>query len=135
MPYFSFLRSLFLGCPKNPETLEDCSNHGDCDSVTHKCECNAAWSGVACHIPWCPGNGNCFDRGFCNPDYFEPVCENCQQGWMGPDCNTPCVNGVQVSAFAIYQVMIDSCRYKRPQMLGVRTLTMHNKVSINTSVY
>ena len=87
----------FIGCPKHPDTGEECSNHGDCDSATHICSCNSGWSGVACHIPWCPGNGVCFNRGFCNPEYETPVCEDCDRDWMGPDCNTPCVHGEQVS--------------------------------------
>ena len=51
---------------------------------------------MACHVPVCPGNGDCFGRGFCNGEYMTPRCENCDPGWMGPDCNTGCVNGVQV---------------------------------------
>lgn len=86
-----------IGCPKNPDSQEECSNHGSCDSATHICECEAGWVGVACHEPWCPGEGNCFGRGFCNPNYTTPKCEECQSDWMGPDCNTPCVNGIQVS--------------------------------------
>ena len=87
---------LFVGCPKNEDNGKECSDHGDCDSVTHECSCDEAWTGVACHLPNCPGNGNCFGRGFCNPDYDTPVCEDCETGWMGPDCNTPCVHGTQV---------------------------------------
>ena len=51
---------------------------------------------MACHEPVCPGNGNCFGRGFCNGTYETPRCEDCVKGWMGRDCNTVCEHGLQV---------------------------------------
>ena len=38
------------GCPRNPTTNVECSNHGDCNSQTKKCKCDRGWTGAACHI-------------------------------------------------------------------------------------
>ena len=50
---------------------------------------------LGCELPDCPGAPNCFDRGYCNSSVSPPVCQNCIAGWMGDDCNDPCVHGVQ----------------------------------------
>ena len=81
------------GCPGFDE---DCSGHGDCNSALHECTCYPAWTGVGCHIPDCPGEPDCNDRGFCNGTLDEPTCQNCSRGWMGPGCEEPCVNGIQI---------------------------------------
>ena len=41
----------------------------------------------------CPGEPDCNGRGFCNPNYEEPRCTNCDPGYMGPECDDPCVHG------------------------------------------
>lgn len=52
------------------------------------------WKGVGCHIPDCPGTPDCFGRGYCNGTGRQtPRCTGCKMGWMGEDCNQPCVHG------------------------------------------
>lgn len=61
-----------------------------------KCECYSGWDvpgNIACSLPNCPGEPDCFDRGYCNITYSNPRCTDCDPGWMGVDCNTKCVHG------------------------------------------
>ncbi|XP_072025321.1 uncharacterized protein [Amphiura filiformis] len=81
--------------PGCPGFGTDCTGHGDCNSALHECTCYPGWTGVGCHIPDCPGHPDCNDRGFCNGTLETPACQNCSQGWMGPACADPCVNGIQ----------------------------------------
>ncbi|KAK3101710.1 hypothetical protein FSP39_005732 [Pinctada imbricata] len=83
------------GCPRNPVTDVECSNHGDCNSQTKECKCDRGWTGAACHIADCPGEPDCYNRGVCNDKLVEPKCHNCSEGWMGEACNDPCVNGTE----------------------------------------
>ncbi|XP_019646039.1 PREDICTED: uncharacterized protein LOC109486623 [Branchiostoma belcheri] len=81
------------GCPGEGE---DCSGHGECNSVQHKCFCFPGWSGNGCETPDCPGEPDCNNRGYCNgTGRSTPICTNCQEGWMGPACDDPCVHGKQ----------------------------------------
>ena len=82
--------------PGCPGLDRDCSGHGNCNAALHHCTCNEGWAGKACDIPDCPGAPDCFDRGFCNVLLQVPTCQNCSLGYMGPACNDPCINGLQV---------------------------------------
>ncbi|XP_071506024.1 uncharacterized protein [Diadema antillarum] len=88
-------RGDFCQIPGCPGIGTDCSGHGDCNSAIHECTCYPGWSGVACHEPDCPGEPDCYDRGFCNTTRDPPTCTNCSVGYMGSDCNEPCVKGIQ----------------------------------------
>ncbi|XP_033745589.1 uncharacterized protein LOC117331103 [Pecten maximus] len=83
------------GCPRHPVTLEECSNHGTCNSFDHICECDAAWKGAACHIADCQGEPDCQGRGHCDDTLNTPRCINCTGPWMGVGCDEPCVNGTE----------------------------------------
>lgn len=86
---------MFIGCPRSPDTDVECSARGNCDSEKHMCDCDAGWIGEACHIPDCPGEPDCNDRGICDGSTNPPLCVSCEAGWMGPACDDPCVNGIQ----------------------------------------
>ena len=81
------------GCPRNPDTDMECSDHGDCNSELMECTCYNGWMGVACHVADCPGSPDCNARGFCNATVDPPQCTSCQGPWMGPVCDDPCVHG------------------------------------------
>jgi len=83
------------GCPRNPVTDVECSMRGNCDSETKKCDCDAGWQGAACHIPDCPGDPDCYNRGTCDESTSPPLCVSCDALWMGPACNDPCIHGTQ----------------------------------------
>ena len=75
----------------------DCTDHGQCIKSTHTCICDPGWQGDGCHISDCPGAPeDCFGRGICNTNLSVPLCVSCIDGWMGPDCNTPCEHGQQI---------------------------------------
>ena len=52
------------------------------------CSCNKHWIGDGCWTAECPLN--CSGRGICNDSVEVPFCTQCNEGWMGADCNTPC---------------------------------------------
>ncbi len=81
--------------PGCPGIGTDCTGHGDCNAATRECTCNEGWTGLGCEIPDCPGAPDCFNRGTCDASSDPPKCRSCIAGWMGPDCNSPCVHGVQ----------------------------------------
>lgn len=56
------------------------------------CTCNTYWVGDGCWTAECLNN--CTFHGQCNDTVDVPFCYNCDQGWMGPDCSTPCY-GIQ----------------------------------------
>ena len=85
------------GCPRHPDTYEECSDHGECNSEKHECDCRAGWTGAACHVTDCPGEPDCSGRGDCDGVNFDPPrCVNCSSGWMGAACEEPCLHGQQV---------------------------------------
>ena len=53
------------------------------------------WEGVACHIPDCPGEPDCNNRGTCDGTVDPPQCV-CNDGWMFHDCNQPCLHGKEI---------------------------------------
>jgi hypothetical protein len=81
-----------------------CSGRGECGG-DGKCTCNPGWKGLGCDVPDCPGEPNCFDRGFCNNTLAKPVCQKCSKGWnenknewigwMGEGCEKSCNHGDQ----------------------------------------
>ena len=89
------------GCPGEKE---DCTGHGECNTVTHTCNCKPGWTGDpdplenACDTPDCPGKPDCNNNGTCDATYNPPLCVDCLTGWMGKACEEPCVHGNQTSA-------------------------------------
>merc|ERR1719194_135181 len=53
-----------------------CSGHGDCDTTTGTCKCQAGWEEGDCSIKTCPGAPPCSGHGLCS----DGVCE-CVPGW------------------------------------------------------
>lgn len=84
-----------VGCPRNPQTNDECSNRGNCDYEKHICSCDPGWQGAACHLPDCPGHIDCNGRGICNESTSPPQCVSCHHDWMGPACNDVCLHGIQ----------------------------------------
>jgi hypothetical protein len=56
-------------------SLASCGGHGDCNTNSRICECNAAWHGDSCGL--C--NNNCSLHGACN---MEGDCK-CYGNWAG----------------------------------------------------
>lgn len=65
---------------------------GGCDSEEHKCTCDAAWTGIGCEYPDCPGTPDCNDHGSCNASVATPFCD-CNDGWIGHECSLECRHG------------------------------------------
>ena len=66
--------------------MNNCSDHGACDSRTGICWCDPGWTAGDCSKQLC--YNNCTGHGTC----FEGVC-TCQDGFSGDDCSIfPCLN-------------------------------------------
>ena len=67
--------------------MNNCSDHGACDSRTGVCWCDPGWTAGDCSKQLC--YNNCTGHGVC----FEGLCQ-CQDGYSGNDCSVfPCLNG------------------------------------------
>jgi len=80
-------------------TANECSDENQTKQVINNvwtvsgtCTCNTYWVGEGCWTAECLNN--CTGHGQCNDTLNVPFCNNCDQGWMGADCSTPCY-GVQ----------------------------------------
>ena len=66
--------------------MNNCSDHGACDSRTGMCWCDPGWTAGDCSKKLC--YNNCTGHGSC----FEGLC-TCQDGYSGDDCSIfPCLN-------------------------------------------
>ena len=66
--------------------LNNCSDHGACDSTSGSCWCDPGWTAGDCSKKLC--FNNCTGHGTC----FEGQC-SCQDGFSGDDCSIfPCLN-------------------------------------------
>ena len=65
-------------CSK-PVCPHECSGNGECNTANAVCECNPGWRGPGCETPDCPGEPDCFNRGYCNYTLANPVCQSCEE--------------------------------------------------------
>lgn len=88
----------WLGVPMKSTKYYSTTNSSDCTVLTISDGKTyfyyfSGWRSTGCEVPDCPSD--CNYRGVCNTTGQRPECTNCQEGWMGEDCGTPC-NGLQI---------------------------------------